>query len=111
MLGNEEHQGPSVLATFDGSPGKVAIFLGQVLNHLNDYGHLYTSNWDMIMAVAAVMDEETADWVLDLYGAHAAELSNVGLFLASLKERFEDGTRTQEVEGELLAVKQWGRPV
>lgn len=92
---------PAVRTTFNGSSEKVALFIGQVLNHIDRYGHLYTSQWDWIMAVMTVMEEEAADWVADLYGEHAEEL---GLFLATLQERFEDTTRTQQVEGELLAV-------
>lgn len=78
---------------------------------MDQYSHLYTSQWDMVMAVASAMDGEAADWVADLYGDHAAELGDVGLFLAALQERFEDSTRSQQAEGELLAARQKGRPV
>lgn len=113
-------QGPAVLghwdplavrATFNGSPDKVALFIGQVLNHKDRYGHLYTSLWDMVMAVVVAMEGEATDWVADLYGDHAVALGDVGLFLAALQERFEDSTRSQQAEGELFAVRERGRPV
>lgn len=38
------------------------------------------------------------------------ELANVGLFLEALRRPFEDSSRMQVAEGELMALKQWGRP-
>lgn len=65
----------------------------------------------MVMAMAAVMEGEAADWVADLYSDHAGELGDMGLFLAALQERFENSTRVQWAEGELLVAQQHGRPV
>lgn len=70
--------------SFDGSPDRLALFLGQVIDHLDKYGHLYNSQWAMIMAVAAVMEGEAADWVTDLYSNHAGELGDIGLFLSAI---------------------------
>lgn len=58
---------PSLCVTFDGNPDKVALFLGQVIDHMDRYAHLYTSQWTMVMAIAAVLEDEAADWVADLY--------------------------------------------
>lgn len=102
---------PAVRATFNGSPEKVALFIGQVLNNMDRYGHLYTSQRDQVMAITAVMEEKVVDWVADLYGEHTEELGDLSLFLAALQERFEDTTSSQQAEGELLAVRQRGRPV
>lgn len=46
----------------------------------------------------------------DLHSDHTWELTNVGSFLGALRARFEDVSRVQRAEGELLAVKQRGRP-
>ncbi|XP_013926037.1 PREDICTED: uncharacterized protein LOC106552320, partial [Thamnophis sirtalis] len=100
----------AIQATFDGSPGRGALFLGQVLNHIDCYGHMYTSQWDLVMAVIAVMDGGAADWVADLYGDHAVELGDIGLFLMPLRERFES-SRIQQAEAELRATRQQGKPV
>lgn len=101
----------AVKASFDGSPGWVALFLGQVIDHLDKFGHLYSSQWAMVMAMVTVMEGKAAERVTDLYSDHAAELGDVVLFLSALQERFEDNTRVQQVEGELLAAWQRGRPV
>lgn len=47
-----------------------------------------------MVAVTIVLTREAADWVADLHGDHARELMNVGMFLESLRSRFEDDTRT-----------------
>lgn len=96
----------AVWASFDGSPDRVALFLGQVIDHLEKYGHLYTSQWAMVMGMAAVMEGEAAYWVADLYSDHAGELGDIGLFLSALQEKFEDNARMEQAEGELLAVRQ-----
>lgn len=54
---------------------------------------------------------QRAEWVANLYGDHAMELGDVGLFLSALQERFKDNTRVQQAEGDMLKVKQRGRPV
>lgn len=74
------------------------------------YGRFYPSQWVMVMAVTAVLTREVADWVASLHSDHAQELVNVGLFLEALRERFEDESRAQLAEGELVALKQRGRP-
>lgn len=63
------------------------------------------------MTVSAIMEGEAAAWVVDLYSKHAGELGDIGLFLSAMQERFEDNTRLQQVEGDLLAVRQRDRPV
>lgn len=80
-------------ASFDGSPDRVALSLGQVIDHLDKYGHLYPSQWAMAMVVGAVMDGEVAEWVTDLYNDHAGELGDISLFFSALQEWFEDSTR------------------
>ncbi|KAG8147223.1 hypothetical protein E2320_022723 [Naja naja] len=47
---------------------------------------------------------------MDLHSANARELADVGMFIEALRTRFEDGSRAQQVEGELLSLKQQGRP-
>lgn len=78
----------------------MTLFLGQVIDHLDQYVHLYTSQWAMVMAMAAV-ENEAADWVADLYSEHGQDLGNASLFFEALHERFEDHTRAQRVEGEM----------
>lgn len=78
---------------------------------MDRYAQLYMSQWAMVMAVAAVMEGEAADWVTDLYNEHGRELGDIGLFLVALREQFEDTTMAQRAEGELLAARQRGRPV
>lgn len=102
---------PAIRASFDSSPEKVALFRRQVLNHFDRYGRLYTSQWDVVIAVTTVMEGKAAEWVADLYSDRAIELGDLGLFLSALQERFEDNTRAQQAEGESLKVKQRGRPV
>lgn len=46
----------------------------------------------------------------DLHSDQAQELMDVSLFLEGLRARFEDDTRVQVAEGELIALKQRGRP-
>lgn len=69
-----------MLVTFNGIPDKVALFLGQVIDHLDQYVHFYSSQWAMVMAVAAVLEDEAANWVANLYSEHGQELRNTGLF-------------------------------
>lgn len=102
---------PALKASFDSSPDRVALFLGQVIDHLDRFGHLYTSEWAMVLAVAAVMEGKVAEWVANLYSDHAGEVRDVGLFLAALQEHFEDSTQVQQAEGEPLTTKQRGRPL
>lgn len=65
----------------------------------------------MVMAVTTVMEGEAAEWVAALYGDHSPELRNVGLFLSAVQERFKDNTQALQAGGELLRLKQRGRPV
>lgn len=64
----------------------------------------------MVVAITTVLRGEAADWVADLYSDHARELTDIGLFLESLRARFEDDSQTQQAEGELVSLKQRGRP-
>lgn len=75
---------PPLKATFDGDPECLALFLSQVISHLNHYGHLYLSQWVMVVAVMAVLEGEAAKWVATLYNLHAYELVDIGLFLEAL---------------------------
>ncbi|ETE60516.1 hypothetical protein L345_13742, partial [Ophiophagus hannah] len=45
------------------------------------------------------------------YKEHSNDLEDVGVFLPALKDHFEDTTWVQRAESEILAVRQWGRPV
>lgn len=92
--------------TFSGSADRVSLFLSQVLSYVDLYGHLYPSQWAMVVAITNVLTREAADWVADLHSDHARELVDIGLFLEALCSRFEDDTRTQALEGELVALKQ-----
>lgn len=42
----------------------------------------------------------------DLYGDHARELADAGLFLKALRARFEDVSWVQRAEAEVLALQQ-----
>lgn len=45
-----------------------------------------------------------------LHNWHARELADLGLFLESLRSRFEDDACTQvAVKGDLVSLRQWGR--
>lgn len=57
------------------------------------------------------LEGEAADWITDLYSKHGRELGDTALFLAALWEWFENNTRAQQAEGELLTVQQRGKPV
>lgn len=91
---------PLLWATFDGNPDRLALFLSQVISHLDRYTHLYPSQWAMVMAVTAMLEGEAIEWVAYLHSEHV--LRNAGLFLEALNERFKDATRAQWVEGEIL---------
>lgn len=84
--------------------------LSQVISHFDLYGQFYPSQWSMVIAVITVLTGEVADWVADLHSEHARELTNVGMFLESLRGRFEDETRTLAAEGQIVTMKQRGRP-
>lgn len=47
----------------------------------------------------------------NLYSNHAAELEDMGLFLSTFQEKFEDNTRAQQAKGDLMKVKQMGQLV
>ncbi|KAK9409868.1 Retrotransposon-derived protein PEG10 [Crotalus adamanteus] len=98
---------PPISLTFAGDPDRLAVFLSHVLKHLDRYTTLYSSNWAMVVAVTASLQGEAAD----LYSDQARELADVGLFLDALKMRFEDPTRLQRVEAQLVGLQQRGRPV
>uniref|UniRef100_A0A2D4N5L3 CCHC-type domain-containing protein n=1 Tax=Micrurus spixii TaxID=129469 RepID=A0A2D4N5L3_9SAUR len=100
---------PLTANTFDGSSHKVAVFLSQILNHFDLYGHYYSSNWFMIIAVTRVLVGEAYEWAADMFRTRAAELEDIGYFLAALRNRFEDTTTDKSAEGDLLAIKQQGR--
>lgn len=42
---------PPIPATFNGDPDGLAMFLGQILYHLDRYTSLYTSHWAMVVAI------------------------------------------------------------
>ncbi|KAG8147570.1 hypothetical protein E2320_023007 [Naja naja] len=46
---------PPLHASFDGNADKVAVFLGQVINHLDLYGKYYPSHWAMVVAVMGIL--------------------------------------------------------
>ncbi|XP_039196943.1 uncharacterized protein LOC120306935 isoform X2 [Crotalus tigris] len=102
---------PPIALTFDGDPDRLAVFLSHVLNHLDRYTTLYSSNWARVVAVTASLQGEAAAWAADLYSDQARELADVGLFLDALKTRFEDPTRLQRAEAQLVNLRQRGRPV
>ncbi|XP_039197259.1 malonyl-CoA-acyl carrier protein transacylase, mitochondrial isoform X1 [Crotalus tigris] len=85
------------------------MFLSHVISHLDRYAQHYPSQWAMVMAVSAGLQGEAAAWAADLYSDHARELANTGLFLDALRAHFEDITRAQHAEAELLALRQHGR--
>ncbi|XP_039196604.1 uncharacterized protein LOC120306793 [Crotalus tigris] len=102
---------PPISLTFDGDPDRLAVFLSHVLNHLDRYTTLYSSNWAMVVAVTASLQGEAAAWAADLYSDQARELADVGLFLDALKTRFEDPIRLLRAEAQLVGLRQGGRPV
>ncbi|KAK9396222.1 Retrotransposon-derived protein PEG10 [Crotalus adamanteus] len=63
----------------------------------------------MMVVVTAGLHGKAAEWVADLYSNHARELANASLFLEALHSHFEDLSRAQQAERELLALKQRGR--
>ncbi|KAG8139156.1 hypothetical protein E2320_001932 [Naja naja] len=79
-------------ASFDGSADRLAVFLGQVINHFDLYG-------------------EARGWAADLHREHSRHLADIGLFLNALRTRFEDNSEGQQAEDVLLALRQKGRPV
>lgn len=101
---------PPIQATFDDSSDQVVLFLSQIISHMDLYGRLYLSQWAMVVAITMVLMGEVADWVANLHSNHAKELVNGGLFLETLRGRLEDESRTQLVEGELVALKLGGWP-
>ncbi|KAM3848292.1 uncharacterized protein M6D78_004949 [Vipera latastei] len=101
---------PPIPVTFDGNPDRLAMFLSHVISHLDRYAQFYLSQWEMVVAVTASLQDEAAAWAADLYTDHARELADAGLFLEALRSRFEDVFRVQRAEAEVLALKQQGRP-
>ncbi|KAK9401689.1 hypothetical protein NXF25_010045 [Crotalus adamanteus] len=65
----------------------------------------------MVVAVTACLQGEAAAWAADLYSDQARELTDVGLFLEALRARFDDPTRLQRAEAQIVGLKQRGRPV
>lgn len=45
-----------------------------MLSYLDPYGHLYPSQWSMVVAITNVLTGEAADSVADLHSDHAREL-------------------------------------
>ncbi|KAK9400665.1 hypothetical protein NXF25_011379 [Crotalus adamanteus] len=64
----------------------------------------------MVVAVTSSLQGEAAAWAADLYSDQARELADVGLFLDALRTRFEDPTRLQWAEAQLVGLRQRGRP-
>ncbi|XP_039199829.1 uncharacterized protein LOC120308192 [Crotalus tigris] len=93
---------PPLGITFDGDPDKLAMFLGHVLNHLDRFAAHYTSQWAIVVAMTANLQGEAATWAADLFGDHASELADIGSFLEALRVRFEDPTRVQRAEAEIV---------
>lgn len=75
---------PALQATFEGSPERVALFLSQVISHMDQYSWWYPSQWAMVVAVTSVLTEEADDWVASLHTNHARELVDMGKFLEAL---------------------------
>lgn len=42
---------PPLQAAFNGSLDRVAIFLSQVISYMDQFGHLYPSQWPMVVAI------------------------------------------------------------
>lgn len=82
--------------------------MSQLISHLNQYTQFYLSEWVMVMAVMAWLEGEDVEWVADLQSKLAWELADAGLFLEPLHVRFEDGSRVQWAEEDLLSLKQRG---
>lgn len=99
---------PPIQASFDGSPDVVVLFLSQVISHFDLYGRFYPLQWAMVVAITTALKGEAADWVANLHSEHARELTNVGMFLEGLRAQFDDETRAQTAEGEIVAIKQRG---
>lgn len=64
----------------------------------------------MVVTVNSVLTGKSADWVSDLHSEHARELTNIGMFLESLRKWFKDETWMLAAEGQILLMKQHGRP-
>lgn len=52
---------PPLRATFNGNPDRLALFLSQVISHLDRYTRLYLSQWAMVVEVMAVLEGEVAE--------------------------------------------------
>lgn len=102
---------PQLRIKYDGDPARLALFVHQVIIHMNCYAHLYPSRRAMVHAVTVALDGEAGDWVADLYSDNARELGDVSLLLDALQSRFEDVTWIQRAEGELISLKQGPRQV
>ncbi|KAK9401553.1 hypothetical protein NXF25_012267 [Crotalus adamanteus] len=87
------------------------MFLGHVLNHLDRFAAQYTSQWAIVVAVTANLQGEAAAWAANLFTDHARELADIGSFLDALRACFEDPTRVQRAEAEIIGLKQAGRPI
>lgn len=96
--------------SFNGNPNRLAMVLSHLISHLDRYAHLYPSQWAMVVVVTAGLQGEATAWATDLYSDHARELADAGLFLEALHSRFEDASRLQQAEAEVLSLKQRGRP-
>lgn len=83
---------PPIQASFDGTADRVALFLSQIITHMDLYGHLYPSQWAMVVAITMVLTGEVADWVADFHSDHTKELANMGMFLEAMRGHFEDIT-------------------
>lgn len=100
---------PTIPVTFNRNLDPLAMFLSQVISHLDRYACFYPSQWAMVVAIMAGLQGEAVEWAADLYSDHARELADAGLFLEALRSRFEDVFRVQQTEAEILVLKQRGR--
>ncbi|KAK9395754.1 RTL1: Retrotransposon-like 1 [Crotalus adamanteus] len=65
----------------------------------------------MVVAITASLQGKAAAWAADLFSDHARELGDIGLFLEALRAQFEDPSRVQQAEAEVLGLRQKGLPV
>ncbi|KAG8130970.1 hypothetical protein E2320_017516 [Naja naja] len=102
---------PPIHATFDGNANHVAVFMGQIINHLDLYRKYYPTHWAMVVAITSMLEGEAGEWTACLHRKRSSAWADVGEFLETPRHRFDDSSWVQQVEDDLLAVKQHGQMV
>lgn len=104
-------QPPSLKATFDKTPEKLAFFLNQVQLHPDRFGQMYPDEDACVEIIVANLEGEITQGMVTLHDEGAPKLGDLAVFLGELRARFGNPTQTQRAEAEVQTARQGSRPV